>query len=167
MKTLEESVATQTPTQPITRSPGGRPTGKLFPKSPRWRGIPGRRDLSDSRDASLLQPEVRAADRREHRRMGIELPVEIRRLTQDGEPVRTITRNISTGGLFVELDQTQWTVGDRLFVRMTLPPEEGVSPYAGEASCEAEVVRADAKLASRPGHVGLGVRFLDRLKLSF
>lgn len=110
-------------------------------------------------------------DRRGSRRLELRLPVELR--MADGEAstlVRTITRNISTGGLYVELDRADFSPGDRLNIELTVPPAEGVSPYPGRASCTAEVVRctplaADSK--TNLDRVGIAARFLDRLRITY
>lgn len=110
-------------------------------------------------------------DRRGSRRLELRLPVELR--MADGEAstlVRTITRNISTGGLYFELDRADFSPGDRLNIELTVPPAEGVSPYPGRASCTAEVVRctplaADSK--TNLDRVGIAARFLDRLRITY
>ncbi len=111
------------------------------------------------------------AERRTHKRLQIRLPVECRK-DDDGRRslVRTITQNVSTGGMYLELDSCDFQAGDRLQVELTVPPAEGVSPYQGRAECTAEVLRAEPVASFEPGSVdriGVAVRFLDRLRISY
>lgn len=109
-----------------------------------------------------------AVDRRTYRRLDIRLPVECRVLRGDTTHlVRTITRNISTGGLYLELDAPDFAEGDRLDVELVLPPSEGVSPYPGRANCRAEVVRVREIGATTAARFGIAARFLSRLRMSF
>jgi len=112
-----------------------------------------------------------APDRRANRRLDIRLPVELRRLG-DGPAVvvRTITQNISTGGLYLELDRPDFAPGDRLSIDLKIPPAEGVSPYPGRATCEAEVLRCLPASRTPDGTIrsyGIAARFLDRLKMNY
>lgn len=84
--------------------------------------------------------------------------------------VRTLTGNISTGGMYLELDDADFQPGDRLQVELTLPPAEGVSVFEGRASSSAEVLRVlppvDDSLPARR-RFRIACRFLDRLRLSY
>ncbi|MBI5763783.1 MAG: PilZ domain-containing protein [Planctomycetes bacterium] len=137
-------------------------------------GSAATRDYRGEREGGMMHDEpVKSSDvdRRGSRRLELRLPVELR--MADGEAstlVRTITRNISTGGLYVELDRADFSPGDRLNIELTVPPAEGVSPYPGRASCTAEVVRctplaADSK--TNLDRVGIAARFLDRLRITY
>jgi PilZ domain len=110
-------------------------------------------------------------DRRTSRRLELRLPVELRMAGDDASTiVRTITRNISTGGLYLELDRADFSPGDRLQVELTVPPAEGVSPYPGRATCTAEVVRCTplaANTETRIERIGVAARFLDRLRITY
>lgn len=121
----------------------------------------GRREAASPEDS----------ERRAHRRMDVRLPVELR-LSGPGDSAvaRAATKNVSTGGMYVELDSSPFKRGDRLAVRLTLPPREGVFPYEGRASCTAEVIRVELASGSdsagdRP--CGVAARFLDRIRLDF
>jgi hypothetical protein len=111
------------------------------------------------------------AERRVHRRMSIRLPVECRR--EDGGNslvIRTITQNVSTGGLYLELDSPDFGLGDSLQVELSVPPAEGVSPYQGRARCSAEVVRLEPpqdQTEEKRRRFGVAARFLDRLRISY
>ena len=131
---------------------------------------------TDSPKPRVCEPATRrpgqtaqAAERRAHRRLEIRLPVELRRLGEvDGAIVRSITTNISTGGMYLELDRPDFAPGDRMSVQLTIPPAEGVCPYAGEATCEAEVLRC-SRLTPRSAiaRYGLAARFLYRLRITY
>lgn len=116
------------------------------------------------------------SDRRRHQRMYIRLPVECRMEAGNaGLVVRTLTQNISTGGMYLALDSADFQVGDRLSVELTIPARDGVSPYPGRANCTAEVLRVQPitpgatpnDATHPPGHVGIATRFLDRLRISY
>lgn len=111
------------------------------------------------------------AERRAHKRIRIRLPVACRKDENGGRSfVRTVTQNISTGGMYLELDSGEFQPGDRLHVELTVPPAEGVSPYEGRAKCAAEVLRAEPVPASVPSGIerfGIAARFLDRLRISY
>jgi len=103
--------------------------------------------------------------------MAILLPVECRQDPGSGACiVRTITRDVSTGGMSFEVDAPDFQVGDRLRIDLTVPPAEGVSPYQGRASCHAEVLRINPVPAAITGGVErhlIAARFLGRLRLQY
>ncbi|MCG8409462.1 MAG: PilZ domain-containing protein [Phycisphaerales bacterium] len=117
------------------------------------------------------RPQSSSSERRQHRRMEIRLPVECRREDGDGACIiRTITQNVSTGGMYIELDSPDFGVGDRLRIELTVPAAEGVSPYQGRAICAAEVLRVQPlspKDAGDPQRFGIASRFLDKLRISY
>ncbi len=130
-------------------------------------GGEGSRPLNTSRQENLRG----LAERRAYKRLRIRLPVECRKDENGGRSfVRTITQDVSTGGMYLELDSREFRTGDRVHVALTVPPAEGVSPYEGRATCMAEVLRAEPVVASVPGsieRVGVAARFLDRLRISY
>lgn len=139
----------------------------LFPQSNPWRGAKGKFTMRNSGKAMDGRSEIRAAERREHRRMDLQFPVELRELQKTCNPIRTRTSNVSTGGVYVELDDCQWVIGDRIRIDMTVPPAEGVSSETGRASCDAVVVRREQLPSKNDNRLGIGLRFEDRLKLTF
>ncbi|MFH1418016.1 MAG: PilZ domain-containing protein [Planctomycetota bacterium] len=115
--------------------------------------------------------ESSRAERREHRRIDLHMPVACRREREGLTTVlRTNTRNVSSGGFYIEVDSPDFTVGERLGVELTVPPGQGVSPYTGLASCKVEVVRFapldDRKKETRRRY-GLAARFLDPLRIAY
>lgn len=112
-----------------------------------------------------------SAERRKHRRLDVRLPVECRRDNGDHPlVVRTLTENVSAGGLYLELDSQDFAPGEQLGATMTIPPAEGVSPYAGRIACQAEVIRVDHPAPSpktKSRRYGVAVRFLDRLRIDY
>jgi hypothetical protein len=111
----------------------------------------------------------------------IRLPVELRIVNPEGDLadgdgasvstiIRTVTRNISTGGMYLELDEPGFQSGDRLSVQIKIPPAEGVSAYPGVGTCEAEVLRCAPSSRDSTGAVeryGIAARFLDRLRITY
>jgi hypothetical protein len=84
--------------------------------------------------------------------------------------VRTITQNISTGGMYLELDSADFQPGDRLDIELTVPAAEGVSSNEGRARCTAEVLRVPPVRDGAKGAVkryGVATRFLNRLRISY
>ena len=104
------------------------------------------------------------SDRRRHRRMAIRLPVELQaRREPSPHIVRALTQNISTGGLFIELDQEDFSPGEILDVSLTLPAGEGVSSYPTRARTRAEVLRVMP--SDDRSRFGIAARFVERLRM--
>ncbi len=117
-------------------------------------------------------------ERRQHRRLDIRLPLECYPVEAGrAQALRTVTTNISTGGLYFELDLIEGVSPpepqDRLQVELTVPPGDGYFPYQGRVSSVAEVLRCDelpqAESAGgeRFARVGVAARFREPLKLAF
>lgn len=110
-------------------------------------------------------------ERREHRRLGIRLPLEFAlRGREEGLVYRTITRNVSTGGIYFEIEGDRLKKGDKLDVELTVPPGTHF-PYQGRVSTVAQVVRVvpipPAKnRPNRDGQFGVGAK-LESWVLSF
>ena len=112
-------------------------------------------------------------DRRQHRRLSIRLPVECCPSQLDRQhSVRTVTSNISTGGLYFEVDLIEGVAEPQpqslLNVELTVPPGDGHFPYEGRLNSVAEVIRCD-RLSQTGARERLGVaaRFREPLKLTF
>ncbi len=53
-------------------------------------------------------------------------------------------------------------------VDLTIPAAEGVWPYPGQATCQAEVIRVDrGSWKTGAARFGIAARFLDRLRFSY
>ena len=114
-------------------------------------------------------------ERRQYRRLAIRLPLEYFDL-KDAErrSLRTISSNISTSGVYFEVDLIEDApvpkLNSVLNVSMTVPPGDGYFPYEGQVTGTAEVVRCDqveAHRADAPARIGVGARFREPLKLAF
>ena len=112
-------------------------------------------------------------ERREYRRLDIRLPLECRR--RDGgeeSSFRTVSLNVSTGGLYFEADMEDLQPGMLLDLELTVPPGDGHWPWHGRVSAVGEVIRVctidpGTEAGSRARRVGVAARFRERLKLSF
>lgn len=107
-------------------------------------------------------------NRRVHSRLAMRLPVELRSLDDpESSIIRTVTRNVSTGGIYLELGGPEFTPGQRIGVRLRIPAAEGVSAYPGMITCDAEVLRCSPHPRSgSPARYGLAARFLDKLRIT-
>jgi len=114
-------------------------------------------------------------ERRKHRRLEIRLPLECSSADSSGRPAtfRTVTFNISTGGVYFETEASDIKPGMRLSLELTIPPGDGHFPYQGHVTGTAEVLRVvplppktDTSGKTRRWS-GVATRFDERLKLSF
>lgn len=108
-------------------------------------------------------------ERREHRRVGIRLPIECVADTAGRKVTyRTVTDDVSSGGVSFEAESDDFPVGVSLEMELEVPPGDGHSPYPGRVRGTGTVVRVD-----RLGDGGAGLRyrvaahFSKPLKLAF
>ncbi len=117
-------------------------------------------------------------ERRQHRRLDIRLPLECYPAAADRQlALRTVTTNISTGGLYFEVDLLEGIASPEprslLQVELTVPPGDGHFPYQGRLTSVAEVVRCDDLSDGQPPgpnvcpRIGIAAQFRDALKLAF
>jgi len=116
-------------------------------------------------------------ERRKDRRLAIRLPLEYYPVNLDStRAVHTVTRNISTGGVYFEVDvlddMSVPEVDSDLRVELTVPPGDGYFPYEGRVISVARVLRcSELRPTSReldmPARIGIGARLSDPLKLAF
>ncbi|MHC4442496.1 MAG: PilZ domain-containing protein [Planctomycetota bacterium] len=117
-------------------------------------------------------------ERRQYRRLPIRLPLEFFAKEAEGEDVlRTVTRDVSTNGLYFELPLFKGVstpkLNSLLNVELTVPPGDGYFPYVGRVTSVAEVVRCEPLPVSAdsqsevPPRIGIGARFQEPLKLVF
>lgn len=118
-------------------------------------------------DAASLPPE-----RRQHRRLQMHLPLEFCRASESAAGRHhTVTRDVSTGGIYFETAMDDLRKGELLDIEMTIPPGEGHFPYQGRVSSVARVIRMEVpsglvgRVANR--RMGVGVAFRESFKLSF
>ncbi len=91
--------------------------------------------------------------------------------------MRAMTRNISTGGVYFELDLTDGHAApaehSTLDVDLTVPPGDGHFPYEGRIRSTVEVLRCESlprnggSGASAPTRLGVAARFCEPLKYEF
>ena len=85
---------------------------------------------------------VKFKEKRAHRRLEIRLPLEYHRLSVGRCNVfRTVTINVSTGGVYFETAVDDLRVGDKLAIELGIPPDDARFPPQGKISTEGEVVR--------------------------
>lgn len=125
-----------------------------------------------------INPE-QSGERRHHRRLAIRLPLDCTAQggSGPGAGFRAVTRNISTGGIYFELELANGaapvSAGSVLDVELTVPPGEGYFPYEGHVKGMAQVVRCDdMPVANGEGkaarsRLGIAARFQEPLTLAF
>ena len=83
-------------------------------------------------------------DRRAHQRLAVRFPLEYRIVDLEEPPIhRSISRDISPGGVSFETDCDHIEVGTNLVVDLLVPPGEGHFPYAGRVRSDGRVVRVE------------------------
>ena len=113
-------------------------------------------------------------EKREHRRLDIRLPLEFNHTDVGrGNTWRTITINVSTGGVYFETTIDDFGIGDQLALSIGVDPRDQRFPPEGKISTIAEVVRI-SPVEDLPGsddalilRYGIGAKFRQPLKLSF
>ena len=108
-------------------------------------------------------------ERRTHRRLGIRLPIECV-TASDGRHVvyRTVTRDISSGGVCFEAESDEFPVGTSFEVEFEVPPGDGHSPYPGRVRGTAKVARVERSGdGGSPPQFRIAAWFSKPLKLVF
>ena len=81
-------------------------------------------------------------EKRVHRRLAIRLPLEYRRRDSGrGSASRTMTINVSTGGVYFETTDEGIQVGDALEFELGIPPGDSRFPLPGKIANQGQVVR--------------------------
>ena len=109
------------------------------------------------------------SEQRKHRRMEIRLPLECGANLGD-RPVtyRTVTQDISSGGVCFETDSAEFCVGTPLKMELAIPPGEGHSLQPGRVQGMGRVVRVVAPpAAGGPARFRIAAEFSEPLKLFF
>jgi hypothetical protein len=111
-------------------------------------------------------------ERRKHQRLAIRLPIECR-FPGTVQAFRCATHDISTGGVFFDLDlpeaEPQPQALSVLDLAVTIPPGPGHSPYEGRVFAAAEVLRCTGLSSSDSGRqsYSIAARFKQPLQLRF
>jgi len=91
-------------------------------------------------------------------------------------PYRTVSINVSSGGLCFLAEPDRFQPGMRLDLGLAVPPGEGHFPYPGRMEARAEVLRVEslplrlrpnADPGGHPDRVGVAARFCKPLELHF
>ncbi len=113
-------------------------------------------------------------ERRKDRRLEVRLPLEYRRESAIRSGInRTVTRNVSTGGLYFETAAEDLRVGDNLQMELGVPEGEERFPRHSKITTGGQVVRVDNLEGERSGEgleyprYGVGVQFRQGFKLTF
>jgi hypothetical protein len=122
----------------------------------------------------LVMDELNSQERRSHRRLEIRLPLEYQRAGLGRANVsRTMTINVSTGGVYFETASEDIKVGDKLTLELAVPPGDGRFPQHSRIITVGQVVRTSV-IDGRPndqGHTftrhGVAARFQQGFKLTF
>jgi c-di-GMP-binding flagellar brake protein YcgR len=108
-------------------------------------------------------------DKRQHRRLQIQLPLEFYPERAGRQATcRTITRDISSGGIYFEVEHEPLQEGVEIHLELTVPPGAHF-PYEGRVKTTASVVRvepADGTSDDRGCRFGIGAR-LEHWELAF
>lgn len=84
-------------------------------------------------------------EKRAHRRLDIRLPLEYRK--REGvrsKPLRTMTINVSTGGVYFETTDEDIRLGDILEFELGIPPGDSRFPLPGKIANKGKVIRTAA-----------------------
>jgi hypothetical protein len=99
--------------------------------------------------------------------LDIHLPLDYSPVSEGtATPRRATTRNVSTGGVYFEVDHQAVQPGGLVSLHLTIPPGEGHFPYQGRISSLGVVIRVDT-LSDDPQRWGVAVQFREALRLSF
>jgi len=113
------------------------------------------------------------SERRAHRRLTIELPLQCARTGLSApRAYRTVTRNVSSGGLYFESDSDEFRCGMLLELELTVPPGDGHFPYPVRVRALGEVVRIDELPAEEPApeappRFGIATRLRDPFQFAY
>lgn len=104
-----------------------------------------------------------SVDRRQHRRLRLQLP--IGKLQGASSPNALSTSDISTGGMYFVTDQSALGApGQEVAFELLVPPGAGYWPNAGKILGRGQVIRT-TKLGNQ--QLGVALQFLKPLSLNF
>ncbi len=115
---------------------------------------------------------VSAGERRAYPRLNFLLAVECASVEPASPMVcRGVTRNVSSGGLYLETATDGFRPGGVWQLELSVPPGEGHFPYEGQVQAVAEVLRvedlAPPATSGDNRRFGIAGRFREPLKLRF
>ena len=121
----------------------------------------------------MAPKETRIGEKRAHRRLDIRLPLDYSRLGMPrGSSTKTVTRNVSTGGLYFETAAEDLRAGDELAFDLGVPPSDSRYPPHATISTVGRVIRA-SKIDDEPNddgvvftRYGIAAQFKTPLKLT-
>jgi hypothetical protein len=99
--------------------------------------------------------------------------VECRSNSPEQPVVRTVTRDVSAGGVCFDVEGDDVHVGANLVVDLIVPPGDGHFPYSGRIQGDGEVVRVEpypgteGSNGKRNPRILVAAQFKDSLKLHF
>jgi len=113
-------------------------------------------------------------ERRAHRRLKINLPLVCSPMgSEPGTAYRTVSIDVSSGGVYFEADADGFETGMTLDVEFGVPPGDGHFPYPGRVRGLGEVVRMEKLPGDQqpdggpPTRFGIATRFREPLELVF
>ena len=121
-----------------------------------------------------MSTQTATTDKRRHRRLDLRLPVEYRRRNgRRGLPTKTVSLNVSTGGIYFETAADDIEVGQTLELELGIPENDQRFPPHGHIAAVGKVVRVKA-LGDQPNpegavftRYGIAARFAEGFKLAF
>ena len=112
--------------------------------------------------------------KRSHRRLNIRLPMSFHKENVGrSNSLRTVSINVSTGGIYFETAAEDLKIGDRLAFELAVPPEDGRFPPEGKITTKGKVVRTTVlkDLSNDEGlsfaRYGVAAQFEESFKLTF
>lgn len=119
----------------------------------------------------MVQTDFR--EKRQYRRLDLRLPLEYYK-TDMGRPgvARTMTVNVSTGGVYFETTCEDIKTGDSLALEVGVPPGDARFPMHGKFATTGKVVRTEKihnpATQNQPAFTSLGVasKFQEGFKLT-
>jgi len=117
---------------------------------------------------------VKKKERRIHRRLAIQMPLEYRRIgVGRHNATNTTTVNVSTGGVYFETVAEDIDIGDRLAFEFAVTPDDEWFPQNSKIATIAEVLRV-SDIPPTPDdsgpaftRYGIAARFLQDFRLTF
>ena len=107
------------------------------------------------------------SNRRKYQRIDKKLNLICRKIGDNSKISYTgYTVNVSTGGLYFEIEDDVFSAGNLLDVKLSIPPTEGLLEFGGKISGLAKVIRTNhiGEMVPSRKH-GVAIEFCDSVKL--